>query len=239
MANILCIAIIGPEATGKTTLADKLYRHFQGYDFASMKTEEYARRYFEERKLPADHRLNVKEMREVMQGQRAAEDAAAAGIQSERGVIWIDAGTVHGPLYAGMKYKADNGLSKSIKDLEKPTSKAKGEAGSLGHSPNDDTTLYFDLYGTDKEVMDYARKAGYDAFLLCMPHKSLGWKEDGVRSMPKLADRRRFADACGAFVERYYPHAPLVSVDAGSWKEREKQAIKIIDEWLNLTRLYT
>lgn len=205
MQNILRIAIIGPEATGKTTLTQSLNRYFQDRDFVSIATEEYARKYFEQKKLPADHVLSAKQMREVMKGQREAEQKAVASIHASRGVVWIDASTVHGPLYAGMKHHTPKGETKSV--------------------------LAFDLYDVDQEVMDYGRKGSYDAFILCMPHQDLGWQNDGLRSMPELADRIAFAEACAAFVERFYPYAPVIAIDAGSWQEREVQTFGQIKDW--------
>lgn len=198
----LKIAIIGPEASGKTELAKALNAAFQGQEFQSVMTEEFARDYFAREKLPADHALTLEQMREVMKGQRAVEDAAAEGITAERGVIWIDASAIHGPLYAGMKMK--------------------------------DGKLAFDLFGVDEEVMDYARKGAYDAFILCVPHESLGWQDDGMRAMPDLADRKRFSDACIAFVNRFYRHSPLVPIAGGTWGEREGQAIEIAKLMLNV-----
>lgn len=87
------IAIIGPEASGKTELAGVLARHFGG-----VATEEYARRYFVERALPADHILSLEEMRAVMEGQQ--------GVEQGEGLRFIDASCIHGPLYAGMRRDA-------------------------------------------------------------------------------------------------------------------------------------
>lgn len=87
------IALIGPEATGKTELAAAL-----AHRFGAVATEEYARRYFTERNLPADHVLSVAEMRAVMQGQQAAE-------REHPGPVFIDASTIHGALYAGMAHR--------------------------------------------------------------------------------------------------------------------------------------
>lgn len=83
------IAIIGPEASGKTELALVLAQVLGG-----IATEEYARRYFEERNLPADYTLTTEEMCEVMHGQWQVEQG--------EGVLFIDASTIHGPLYAAM-----------------------------------------------------------------------------------------------------------------------------------------
>lgn len=91
------IAIIGPEASGKTELAGVLARHFGG-----VATEEYARRYFVERALPADYVLGLEEMRAVMEGQRATEQGG--------GLRFIDASCIHGPLYAGMRRDAEGKL---------------------------------------------------------------------------------------------------------------------------------
>lgn len=89
------IAIIGPEYTGKTTLANKLAKQFEG-----TATEEYARGYFEARKLSADHVLSIGEMCEVMAGQRDAEQG--------EGLCFIDASCIHGALYAAMKENAES-----------------------------------------------------------------------------------------------------------------------------------
>lgn len=91
------IAIIGPEASGKTELAGALARHFGG-----VATEEYARRYFVERALPADYVLGLEEMRAVMEGQRAVEQG--------EGLRFIDSSCIHGPLYTGMRRDAEGGL---------------------------------------------------------------------------------------------------------------------------------
>lgn len=92
----LRIAIIGPEASGKTELAAFLARNFGG-----TATEEYARRYFAQRALSADYVLDTDEMREVMQGQHMAEQG--------QGVRFIDASCIHGPLYAAM-HETDESL---------------------------------------------------------------------------------------------------------------------------------
>ncbi len=92
------IPIIGPEASGKTMLAQKLAKEFGG-----IATEEYARHYFMEKQLPADHTLSADEMCEVMEGQWQAEQG--------EGVRFIDACVIHGPLYAAMGRNAENGLS--------------------------------------------------------------------------------------------------------------------------------
>ncbi len=202
MAEVLRIAVIGPEASGKTELVKALNAAFQGQDFQSVATEEFARIYFANNGLPADYVLGIEEMRDVMRGQRALEDEAAVSITAERGVIWVDAATVHGPLYMGMKQK--------------------------------DGAIAFDLFGVDEEVMDYARKGGYDAFMLCVPHEALGWQDDGMRSMSDIADRKRFSDACITFTDRYYRHSPLVPIDGATWKEREEQAIGIARLMLNV-----
>lgn len=202
MADVLRIAVIGPEASGKTELVKALNAAFQGQDLESVATEEFARLYFANNNLPADYALGIEEMRDVMRGQRALEDAAAEGITRARGVVWVDASTVHGPLYMGMKNKAGG--------------------------------IAFDLFGVDEEVMDYARKGGYDAFILCMPHEALGWQDDGMRSMPDIADRVRFSDACITFTDRFYRHAPLVPIDGATWKEREEQAVAIARLMLNV-----
>lgn len=89
------IAIIGPEYTGKTTLANTLAKHFDG-----TATEEYARHYFKAKKLPADHVLSAAEMYEVMAGQRAAEQG--------EGLRFIDASCIHGALYAAMKENSES-----------------------------------------------------------------------------------------------------------------------------------
>lgn len=83
------IAIIGPEATGKTELAETLAAFFGG-----VATEEYARFYFQQRRLPAEYVLDAEEMREVMRGQHRAEQGG--------GLRFIDASCIHGPLYAAM-----------------------------------------------------------------------------------------------------------------------------------------
>ncbi|MCH2546082.1 MAG: AAA family ATPase [Alphaproteobacteria bacterium] len=173
------IAIIGPEASGKTELAATLARHFGG-----TATEEYARRYFAERALPADYALNREEMCEVMAGQQAAEQG--------EGLLFIDSSTIHGPLYAGMTH-------------------VEGK-------------LVFDFTKIDAKIMDYATNGGYDAFVLCRPHAALGWNDDGMRAMPELEDRNAFADACAAFVARYFAGKPCIVVDAGIWQQREAQA---------------
>lgn len=92
------IAIIGPEASGKTELAAVLARHFGG-----VATEEYARRYFAEHALPADHVLSRDEMQEVMHGQHMAEQG--------EGLRFIDASCIHGPLYAAMMRDASGRLA--------------------------------------------------------------------------------------------------------------------------------
>ncbi|MGB1539731.1 MAG: AAA family ATPase [Rickettsiales bacterium] len=92
------IAIIGPEASGKTELAWHLATVFNG-----IATPEYARVYFNEKTLPADHVLSTAEMCEVMAGQQTIEQGD--------GLLFIDAGTVHGPLYAGMQRKDSGKLS--------------------------------------------------------------------------------------------------------------------------------
>lgn len=202
MADVLRIAVIGPEASGKTELVKALNVAFQGREFQSVATDEFARIYFANNNLPADYVLGIEEMRDVMRGQRALEDAAIAEITTERGVLWVDASTVHGPLFMGMKR----------------------EAGGIA----------FDLFGVDEEVMDYASKGGYDAFMLCVPHEALGWQDDGMRSMPDIADRKRFSDACITFTDKFYRHAPLVPIAGVTWKEREEQAIAIARLMLNV-----
>ena len=89
------IAIIGPEASGKTELAK-----FLASTLGGVATEEYARAYFADRKLPADHILSTQEMRDVMRGQRAAEQG--------QGLLFIDASTIHGPLYASMERRGES-----------------------------------------------------------------------------------------------------------------------------------
>lgn len=177
----LRIAIIGPEASGKTELAGALARHFGG-----VATEEYARRYFAERALPADYTLSRDEMREVMAGQQTAEQG--------EGVHFIDASCIHGPLYAAMCM--------------------------------DGNGLRFDFAGIDPKIMDYATQGGYDAFILCRPHAALGWVDDGMRSMPGLADRNAFADACAAFIATHFANKACMVVDAQSWNARTAQAME-------------
>lgn len=92
------IAIIGPEASGKTELAQSLALHFHG-----TATEEYARRYFAEHALPADYVLQRHEMLEVMTQQHAAEQG--------EGLRFIDASCIHGPLYAAMMQDVRNKLA--------------------------------------------------------------------------------------------------------------------------------
>lgn len=92
------IAIIGPEASGKTELAQSLALHFHG-----TATEEYARRYFAEHALPADYVLQRHEMLEVMTHQHAAEQG--------EGLRFIDASCIHGPLYAAMTRDAQDNLA--------------------------------------------------------------------------------------------------------------------------------
>ena len=179
------IAIIGPEASGKTTLARVLAKKFHG-----RATDEYARIYFAENHLAADHVLSVEEMRELMAGQAAAEEG--------EGLIFVDASTIHGPLYASMS--------------------------TIGGR------LWFQLGSVDPEVMDYATKARYDAFIICRPHAALEWVDDGMRAMPDIGNRREFAEACEDFVRTHYPRARIISVDAGSWEIREAQAIRGIKE---------
>lgn len=200
MPDVLRIAIIGPEASGKTELAKKLAAHFGAGGLTSIATEEFARLYFADKKLAADHVLTVDEMREVMQGQRLMESRAASRITADRGIVWIDASTINGPLYSGMKI-------------------ANGE-------------LTFDLYGVDPEVMDYAAHSGYDAFVLCEPHENLPWVDDGMRAMPELAHRRKFASGCKTFAGMYYRSAPVITVDAATWEMREKQAIDALSRLL-------
>lgn len=189
------IAIIGPEATGKTTLANRLAAHFGG-----VATEEYARDYFISRKLPADHVLSVEEMREVMQGQQAVEFEAWTKHPDK--LVFVDASTINGPLYAGLERDA------------------KGD-------------LAFDLLTVDEEVMEAGRSGLYDAFLLCWPHEDLPWENDGLRAMPSLRDRMRFANGCIAFASQHYLTAPLLAVDAGTWEEREWQAIQAVTALAN------
>jgi nicotinamide riboside kinase len=182
------IAIIGPEASGKTELAKKLAAHFGG-----TATEEFARQYFTEKQLAADYVLSVDEMCEVMEGQQAIEKAA-------KGLAFIDASTINGPLYAGM----------------------------VSHQGRVD----FNLVAVDARIMAFAAEAKYDAFILCQPHEDLGWVDDGLRSMPNLIDRQRFASACKAFIEVYHEDAPCVIVSAPTWQEREAQAVEGINSIL-------
>lgn len=176
------IAIIGPEASGKTELAQALARHFGG-----TATEEYARRYFAQYALPADYTLSRHEMVQVMTHQHAIEQG--------EGLRFIDASCIHGPLYAAM------------------TRDAHGQ-------------LAFDFAEIAPKIMDYAVKGGYDAFILCQPHAMLEWIDDGMRAMPRLDDRQRFADACTAFIRQHYPAAPCIMVDAATWEDRTQQAIE-------------
>lgn len=181
MINAQRIAIIGPEAAGKTELAALLARHFGG-----TATEEYARRYFAEHNLPANHVLSTAEMQEVMRHQHLLEQG--------EGLRFIDASCIHGPLYSALTQAADGGIA-------------------------------FDFTGVERKIMDYAVQGGYDAFILCQPHESLEWEDDGMRSMPELRDRERFADACLAFIGQHHPSAPVIVVDAGTWDDRQQQAI--------------
>lgn len=181
MPQALRVAIIGPEASGKTELAK-----FLAATFGGAATEEYARRYFAERKLPADYALSAAEMREVMQGQRELEQG--------NGLLFIDASTIHGPLYAALTRKTG--------------------------------AMQFDYTAVDAEVMALAASAGYDAIIICYPHSKLGWVDDGMRSMPDLNDRAAFAHACEVFVAEHYADTTCMKVDAGSWPERELQAIE-------------
>lgn len=175
------IAIIGPEASGKTELAQSLALHFHG-----TATEEYARRYFAVHALPADYALSKEEMREVMSQQHAIEQG--------EGLCFIDASCIHGPLYAAMTRDAQDNLA-------------------------------FDFSSTDGKIMDYAVQGGYDAFVLCRPHRDLAWIDDGMRAMPDLAERDAFADACSAFIGQHYAGKPCIVVDAATWDARDKQAI--------------
>lgn len=92
------IAIVGPEASGKTELAQSLALHFHG-----SATEEYARRYFAEHALPADYALSCIEMLDVMTQQHAIEQGD--------GLRFIDASCVHGPLYSAMTQDAHGKLA--------------------------------------------------------------------------------------------------------------------------------
>jgi nicotinamide riboside kinase len=98
------IAIIGPEASGKTELAAALARQFGG-----VATEEYARRYFAEYALPADYVLSRIEMYAVMTHQSAAEQG--------EGLRFIDASCIHGPLYAAMQTR-ETGLHFDFNDID-------------------------------------------------------------------------------------------------------------------------
>lgn len=137
-------------------------------------------------------------MREVMHGQQAAEQG--------EGLRFIDASTIHGPLYAAMTCDT---------------------AGSLA----------FDFKAVDAEIMDYAANGGYDAFILCQPHAALGWVDDGMRAMPKLADRHAFSHSCAAFVATYYAEKPCIVIDAGTWSAREEQAIKETKLFLSVVQI--
>jgi nicotinamide riboside kinase len=176
------ISVIGPEAAGKTELAHILATQFNG-----IATEEYARVYFRQRHLAANHVLSLAEMCDVMRGQQRIEAEAS-------GVVFIDAGTVHGPIYAAMQHNAEG-------------------------------IATFDWQHTAPEIMDYAVNGRYDAFIICYPHKALGWQNDGMRSMPDYADRNAFADACTAFVAQHYAEKPCIVVNAATWPARAMQAI--------------
>lgn len=198
MAKSFRIAIIGPEASGKTELTKFLAKQFSG-----LATEEYARIYFAEKKLPAQHVLSLSEMRDVMHGQRLLELAA---ITQKAETVFIDASTIHGPLYAGMRRDANGKLA-------------------------------FDYASVDTDVMLFATKGGYDAFIICVPHVELGWEDDGMRSMPELADRTQFAVACLAFVSEYYTEKPYMIINANTWAAREEQAVEAIKSALQGTRI--
>lgn len=180
----LRIAIIGPESSGKTELAKALEKVFPD----TLATEEFARLYFAERKLPADHALTSEEMHAVMAGQLRLEQTVASQ------VAWIDASTVHGPLYFSMRRNGQGGLT-------------------------------FDFAKGEPELLDYARQAGYDAFILCWPHAELAWQDDGMRAMPEMADRVCFAKACQDFVQAHFPAVPVIHVDAATWDGRLQQAV--------------
>ena len=66
---MLKIAVIGPESTGKSTLAGQLAQHFSG-DFVP----EYSRAYFADR----DYHYDIDDVIAIAQGQQSAIDAAAA-----------------------------------------------------------------------------------------------------------------------------------------------------------------
>lgn len=90
MPKALRIAIIGPEASGKTELAKFLAEKFGG-----TATEEYARIYFATHQLPADHELSASEMRDVMRGQSELEQG--------QGLLMIDASCIHGAVYSALE----------------------------------------------------------------------------------------------------------------------------------------
>lgn len=180
---MLRIAIIGPESSGKTELAKALESSFP----ETLATEEFARRYFDLHQLPADYALSREEMLAVMAGQLQTEQMVTG-----KCAAWIDASTLHGPLYFTM---------------------ARDGQGALTFAPNQ-----------EPEMLDYAKQAGYDAFILCWPHAELTWQDDGMRAMPALEDRVCFAKACAELVQEEFPRTPLIHVDAAGWTERLQQA---------------
>lgn len=102
------VAIIGPEATGKTLLAAELARAFNG-----VATPEFAREYFTTRKLNGNHQLSRAEMEEVMQGQANVEAGASARL------VLVDASCFHGIIYSAMYRGGDGKLHFDLADVSR------------------------------------------------------------------------------------------------------------------------